>query len=55
MKKRIVICNSQENDFEVYAPYCSNHERAQKKLADMTQVPELQSFIIVRIILVIFL
>uniref|UniRef100_H2Y5P4 Phosphatidylinositol-3,4,5-trisphosphate-dependent Rac exchange factor 1 n=1 Tax=Ciona savignyi TaxID=51511 RepID=H2Y5P4_CIOSA len=26
--------------FEVYAPYCSNHERAQKKLNELTENPE---------------
>ncbi|CAK8691769.1 unnamed protein product [Clavelina lepadiformis] len=32
--------------FEVYAPYCSNHERAQKKLNELTENQEFQGFIL---------
>jgi len=35
-----------ENDFEVYAPYCSNHERAQKKLNELTQEQEFHGFVL---------
>uniref|UniRef100_H2Y3M5 DH domain-containing protein n=2 Tax=Ciona intestinalis TaxID=7719 RepID=H2Y3M5_CIOIN len=28
-----------KSSFEVYAPYCSNHERAQKKLNELTENP----------------
>nr|XP_039271145.1 phosphatidylinositol 3,4,5-trisphosphate-dependent Rac exchanger 2 protein-like isoform X2 [Styela clava] len=32
--------------FEVYAPYCTNHERAQKKLNELTENAEFQGFIL---------
>nr|CAB3265148.1 phosphatidylinositol 3,4,5-trisphosphate-dependent Rac exchanger 1 protein [Phallusia mammillata] len=35
-----------KSKFEVYAPYCSNHERAQKKLNELTENQEFQGFIL---------
>jgi len=39
---------AQKDRFEVYAPYCSNHERAQKKLNELSEQQEFQGFVLVR-------
>jgi len=38
--------NKYKDNFEVYAPYCSNHERAQKKLNELTENQEFQGFVL---------
>lgn len=36
-----------KNRWEVYAPYCTNHERAQKKLNELSEIQEFQGFVLV--------